>query len=492
MASRRKINLHWRLFIPIATIMCLVVGILVTTQYNREADYRAEVMQKELSLINNRILYAYAHDQNMRSFISFIQQYYKGSMFAGIRVSVYDKDGMLLYNLGTPIPRDVQSLSLADVNTDDTGVTRGMIYDDDNNDGNARPFYYSSTKSDDGQIDVRTSMPYNDAIVNAVGVDNMVWLMVFLLVVAVLVITYYSTRLVTRNVELLRKFATRAAKGDQFNDMEKFPHNELGDISREIITLYRERGRALEAAKRERRVSVHAIEEKALAAKQITNNINHEIKTPLGIIKGYMETIMSDPDMPADQRNHFLQRMNDSVARLDNLLNDVSTMTRLEDGGEKVQISKVDMHDLVYQIDADLPASKLAGKLEFSYDLPLDCKVRGNFTLINGLIGSLLRNASMHSGGTEAGLKMVSDNGKFYVFSFWDNGQGVDQEHLARLFDRFYRVDSGRSRKMGGTGLGLAIVKSTIVALGGTISAHNRSTGGLEFTFTLPKWTEKE
>ena len=87
------------------------------------------------------------------------------------------------------------------------------------------------------------------------------------------------------------------------------------------------------------------------------------------------------------------------------------------------------------------------------------------------------------------GIKLVVESEKHYTFSFYDNGVGVEPDHLPHLFERFYRVDAGRSRKSGGTGLGLPIVKNTIEALGGSISVHNRTEGGLEFLFTLEKWT---
>ena len=103
-------------------------------------------------------------------------------------------------------------------------------------------------------------------------------------------------------------------------------------------------------------------------------------------------------------------------------------------------------------------------------------------------INGLIKNAANYSGGTEIGFRLVSESDRFYVFSFYDNGKGVGEEHLAHLFERFYRVDTGRSRQKGGTGLGLPIVKSTVLSLGGTISVHNRSTGGLEFIFTIPRW----
>ena len=85
------------------------------------------------------------------------------------------------------------------------------------------------------------------------------------------------------------------------------------------------------------------------------------------------------------------------------------------------------------------------------------------------------------------GIRLVAESGKYYTFAFWDNGTGVDPTHLPHLFDRFYRVDSGRSRKTGGTGLGLPIVKNIIESLGGSMSVSNRAGGGLQFMFTLKK-----
>ena len=247
----------------------------------------------------------------------------------------------------------------------------------------------------------------------------------------------------------------------------------------------------MELIKKERKIAINAIEEKVKITRQLTNNINHEIKTPVGIIRGYLESIIAAPEMDTATRNRFLDRMLMNVERLTDLLNDVSTMTRLENGADMIAVEKIDMHDLVYQIESDLPANNLSGNLEFSFDIPFECNVSGNYNLIQGMICGLIRNAALHSGGTEIGLRMISENKRFYVFSFYDNGNGVSSEHIPHLFERFYRVDTGRSLKMGGTGLGLPIVKSTIISLGGTISVHNRSTGGLEFIFTLPKWTEE-
>ena len=491
MVLKRRISYHWRLFIPIATILCIVFGLIIYYQYKREADYRAQIFSAELELIDNRILNVYEEDVNLRTFLNFLQKFFKGSVFEGVRVSVYF-DGNLQYSLGTPIPVDNNGLTLRGYGIDDdsdNGIVSGRVLGSDED---CELYLFSTAESADGRVTIRTALPYSDNVHDAIDVDSTVWLVIIGCLLTTLLVTYYFTRMLSRNVVLLKDFAYRASTGGRFTGEDKFPRNELGDISREIIKLYRERLKAMELIKKERKVAIHAIEEKVKITRQLTNNINHEIKTPVGIIRGYLESIIADPEMDVETRNRFLDRMLMNVERLTDLLNDVSTMTRLENGADMISVEKIDMHDLVYQIESDLPANNLAGNLEFSFDIPMECNVSGNYNLLQGMVCGLIRNASLHSGGTETGLRLISENKRFYVFSFYDNGNGVSPEHLPHLFARFYRVDTGRSRKMGGTGLGLPIVKSTIISLGGTISVHNRSTGGLEFIFTLPKWSEEQ
>lgn len=491
---KHQLSYQWRLFLPLATILCIVFGLIIYYQYKREADYRAQIFGSELEMIDNRILNAYDEDVNLRTFLNFIQKFFKGSVFEGVRVSVYF-DGQLQYSLGTPIPIDNDGLTLRGYGLDNSpteGSERKIIAGrtvGSDEDGNC--YLFSKTKSSDGRVTVRTAMPYSDNVHDAIDVDTTVWLVIIGCLLTTLLVTYYFTSILSRNVVLLKDFAYRATTGGRFTGEDKFPRNELGEISREIIKLYRERLKAMELIKKERKIAINAIEGKVKITRQLTNNINHEIKTPVGIIRGYLESIIADPEMDTATRNRFLDRMLMNVERLTDLLNDVSTMTRLENGADMIAVEKIDMHDLVYQIESDLPANNLSGNLEFSFDIPFECNVSGNYNLIQGMICGLIRNAALHSGGTEIGLRMISENKRFYVFSFYDNGNGVSSEHIPHLFERFYRVDTGRSRKMGGTGLGLPIVKSTIISLGGTISVHNRSTGGLEFIFTLPKWTEE-
>lgn len=488
MALKRRINFQWQLYIPVVIGLSIVFGLIIWYQYKREADYRREALNSELSLIDNRVIDAYERNANLRPFMTFVKQYFEGSKLEDVRISVYDLSGIherLVYSLGIPIPYSL----------DDINFERKLTADDGNlglgSDEDGVTYFYSSAASPDGKIVVRTAMPYNEEVHDALDIDSTVWLVIAVSFLLTMLITYFSLKRLTRSVTLLKDFAYRAASGSRFTGVDKFPANELGDISREIIKLYRERGNAIELIKKERKVAIHAIEEKARVTRQMTQNINHEIKTPVGIVRGYLESIIADPEMDDETRNRFLQRMLQNIERLSALLNDVSTMTRLENGSDKIAVEMVDMHDLVYQIDNDIPANNLAGNMEFVFDVPIGCCITGNYNLIYGMICGLIRNSAMHSGGTQIGLRLISESDRFYVFSFYDNGSGVSEEHIPHLFERFYRVDAGRSRKAGGTGLGLPIVKSTVVSMGGTISVHNRSTGGLEFIFTLPKYIEE-
>ncbi len=186
-------------------------------------------------------------------------------------------------------------------------------------------------------------------------------------------------------------------------------------------------------------------------------------------------------------RTHFLRKASEHVDRLVNLIADVSAITRLEEGGELISTEELDFHDIAYTIANDLKETGVLGSMTFRYEIPLDCKVMGNYNLLSGMILNLAKNAGAYSKGTYCELALTGEDDRFYFFEFCDDGNGVGEEHLPHLFDRFYRIDSGRTRKAGGTGLGLPIVQNTVLAHGGTIEVSNRAQGGLCFKFTLPK-----
>lgn len=476
----------WRIFIPTVVMVWLMMGAILLYQYNREVNYRTESVGAQLGLINTYVKEAYERKENLRSILSFVSQYLDNSIYENVRVTLYTKDGGLIDYIGRPIPTVFNGQDPA---TELLGDKSSILESREDARHRNNLIFYLPDVTEDGQVYMRTAMPNDVTLSETIRSTKGMWLFIVILGVVCTVMVYLAVRMLSRNILLLHHFATNAAAGREIDQSYAFPHDELGDISRQIISLYRSRTEAMAQVEREHEVAMHAIEEKSRIKSQLTNNINHELKTPIGIIKGYIDTILTDRDkMPDETKYKFLERASANVDRLCGLLNDVSTMTRLEEGGEKIPVSEVDFHDLVYQLNSDFRAAYSQSKMTFSFDIPLGCKVKGNANVLTSLITNLMRNAMMHSHGTAMELRQLSESKDYYTFSFADNGIGVPPESLPHLFERFYRVDTGRSRKAGGSGLGLPIVRNVVVVLGGAISVKNRSTGGLEFIFTLPKW----
>ena len=478
MALRKLYSYQWRLFFPLVLILWLFIAAMVYFQYQREVRENQRRISDELSFVMSRVLNAYERNESLDDFMKFIQLYYDSSpLFPVIRVSVYDNDKILRYSTRDPIRMEYYK---------EIEKMQGEGEKLNTNDNNR--YYYKATRSKDGRYYVLLGMQSSVKLTNTLTQQPWMWFLITVIGIVATIFVYLYSSYFGRTITLLRDFADNVASGKKFSMNEEFPHDEFGDISRHIVKLYQDMDAARTRSEKEHAVAMHAVTEKARLKHQLTNNINHELKTPVGVIKGYLDTIIENPDLAPAMRDKFLRSAQANVDRLTSLLNDVSTMTRLEDGSKSVPVSEVDFHDLVFAIENDLEVTKLAGDMKFTFDIPLDCVVAGNNNLLNGMVENLIKNAAKHSHGTEMGIKLVSESANFYSFSFYDNGTGVGTEHLNHLFERFYRVDTGRSRKVGGTGLGLPIVKNTIEALGGTISVRNRSTGGLEFMFTLKKW----
>ena len=288
---------------------------------------------------------------------------------------------------------------------------------------------------------------------------------------------YRFTRRLGMNVMKLRTFASRADHNESLEteDLIDFPDDELGEIAEKIIKIYKR----LQHTKREQ----------SILKRQLTQNIAHELKTPVASIQGYLETILDNPNINEEMRHQFLQRCYAQAQRLTSLLRDISTLNRMDDASDMLtDFDTVDISQIVANIQKETALQMEENSMTFVNKLPAGIIVKGNHSLLYSVFRNLTDNAIAYAGtGTTITLSANDgEDGKWH-FTFSDNGVGVPYEHLARIFERFYRVDKGRSRKMGGTGLGLAIVKNAVLLHGGAISVKNGETSGLVFSFTLRK-----
>ncbi len=443
----------------------IVVGVLAYIQLSSEITYRNQRIKKQLHSAVTDILSYYDHDENPQQYLTFFNEFANGTVLEQTRISVYERE-RLVFSRGESIP---YSFISSERRKSDKSTM------------------YAARRSNNGEIACIVALA-RSAISEVDGPGVGFWLLMVAMLIGSAIVCYLSTGYLTQNIKALRNFARAAATGETEINKTGFSQDQLGEVFREIVKLYNERSKALEATQREHKLAMYAVEEKSRIKRQLTNNINHEIKTPVGVIRGYLDTVLASPDMDEKVKMQFLTRAHSNVLRLCNLLNDVSTITRLEESGANVHTTALDFHDLVLGVETDLVTSGALGNMEFHSNIPLGIMVKANNNLLTGAISNLMRNAANHSHGTRMELNFMVESEKYYTFAFFDDGTGVAEEHLPHLFERFYRVDAGRSRKAGGTGLGLPIVKNAIEAMGGSISVHNRRAGGLEFMFTLEKW----
>ena len=229
-------------------------------------------------------------------------------------------------------------------------------------------------------------------------------------------------------------------------------------------------------------------EEQVRLKRQLTQNIAHELKTPVSSIQGYLETIVNNENIAPEKMQVFLERCYAQSNRLSRLLRDISVLTRMDEAANMIDMEKVDISMLVSNIVNEVSLELEQKQITVVNSLKPKIQLRGNYSLLYSIFRNLMDNAIAYAGtNIHINISCFREDENYYYFSFADTGIGVSPEHLNRLFERFYRVDKGRSRKLGGTGLGLAIVKNAVLIHGGTISAKNNQGGGLEFVFTLAK-----
>ena len=229
-------------------------------------------------------------------------------------------------------------------------------------------------------------------------------------------------------------------------------------------------------------------EEESRMKRQLTQNVAHELKTPVSSIQGYLETIISNPELTPDKRQFFLERCYSQSTRLTGLLRDISVLNRLDEASEMFDLSDINIPKLIVEIQKECSKEMEEKQITSEVILPGDPTIYGNYSLLYSIFRNLYDNAIAYAGeGSQITVNCYKEDPKFYYFSFADNGVGISEEHINRIFERFYRVDKGRSRKVGGTGLGLSIVKNGVNFHKGQISAKSSPGKGVTFFFTLKK-----
>lgn len=441
-------------------------------QYQREKEYKIDILHSRLQMYNYEMLQTLGRDGLLTA--APFRDYIARHNVEGLRVTVIDTLGHVILDsreahadeLGNHLGRTEIRQAMHEGNGYDIKRTSKSTHE---------TYFYSATRF--GDIIVRAAVPYSAELTRSLQADNTYIYFALLLTVLLGFALYLNTHRISSHIGYLREFAASAEQGAELDhELERrLPDDELGDISHTIILLYWKLR--------------HSEEEKVRIKRQLTQNAAHELKTPAASIHGYLESVLDHPDMPEDKRRHFLERCYAQSERMNKLLLDMAQLTKLDELPAAVSATgcerTVDVVPVIHSVLDDTALQLQAKGITPVLRLPRRILVRSTLSEPESALYSVFRNLTDNALAYAVGATEICIAYEQGTFVFADNGPGVPPEHLARLFERFYRVDKGRSRKLGGTGLGLAIVKNTVAAHGGTATALSTPGGGLTIRFRL-------
>lgn len=428
MASVTRLSFHKRLFLQLIAFSWVIVLCFVGFQYLREKEYKSKFLNTQLQQYNRHLLEAVEDGESYQEYIASHEK-----PFDDLRVTLISHSGDVVYDNTITVdlldnhshrPEVVAALNKG------TGYHIGRQSTSD-----GREYFYSATCGK-GMI-VRTAIPYSNVLRDLLRTDWSFLLVMIVIALAMSVVAYFTTRRLGEDIERVNRY--------------------------------------------------EAEQEKTRLKRQLSNNINHELKTPVASIQVCLETLLSGISLSEEKRQELIERCYMHNERLRRLLSDVSLITRMEDGGQLINCEKVVVNQIIQEIAEELDILPDEERLTLHADFEKEVVIEGNLSLIGSIFRNLTENAIAYSEGKNIYISLLEDNENICRIRFEDDGKGVGQEQLPRLFERFYRVDKGRSRQKGGTGLGLAIVKHAVQFHGGSIVVVNRPDGGLRFDFTLSK-----
>lgn len=506
--KKAELTIGTRLYLSVLSLFVVFAVAFIVFQQNREKQFKVETLNTRLQDFNttiNETVFYNGDGFSEQALSRFIARHHE----RGLRVTIIRSDGTIAFDnirkdyvhMGNHLtrPEVVEAMR--------TGTGSAV---DRNSTTLRQAYFYSATYFPKEKIIIRSALPYNVNLAKSLRADqHYIWFAIAVMVILTIVLFRFTHRL-GRNITKLNAFATRVEHtasvpsasdvdmGTAVSELGGFSDDELGDTAERIVKLYIKLQRTQK--------------EQDILKRQLTQNVAHELKTPVASIQGYLETILSHPDMAAATRDQFLDRCYSQSKRLASLLGDMSTLNRMDDGADMMVFEDVDVAEVIRTVEKESQFALEEKNMSMECHIPDTMVIHGNRGLIYSIFRNLTDNAIAYAG---TGVKITVDGslrrvvmgdaagrkGKAHKadapqiphgeglmeasFVFSDNGIGVADEHLPRLFERFYRVDKGRSRKMGGTGLGLAIVKNAVRVHGGAISVRNNPGGGLRFEFTL-------
>ena len=573
-------RLYQKLFLYFFGMIFILFATITFVQYQRERSSRADELDKLLDTYN-LIIHNYIEEKNYTW--QNLDQIVRLFPDKSLRVTVVDMSGSVLYDSSVKETEKLENhrnrpeFLLAAQSGRGKALRRSAT--------TGKEYYYYAGKFSNFYI--RSALPYNLELKSLLMTNMFFFYFMVVILLLAMVALYFITKNFTKTIDRMRIFTERAKNGEELDVDVEFPKDELGEISSNMVMLYRQLAKTKNAVNNEREklinhlyisqegLGIFSSEKKEILTnttfiqyasfltdkseatsheifnlaefaeinqfiddnlkgkqmrrkrmtiekdsryffvqcivfqdetfeisisdvtaqehenelkRQLTQNISHELKTPVSTIMGYMESILENPGMEPERQKFFIERSFQQSQRLTALLQDISILNKLDEKQKIYEKEECNIYFILQEVLNDLHLEIEEKRFTVVNNVDKNVLILGNSSLVYSIFRNLMDNALSYAGeNLKVEINCYREDERFYYFTFSDNGVGVSEEHLNRLFERFYRVDKGRSRKMGGTGLGLAIVKNAVIYLKGTITAKKTPGGGLTFVFSLKK-----
>ena len=578
-----------KLFLYFFIVFAIFTLSITLLQYNREKEFKTDKLNSDLDnyteIVNNFITHNRLHEKREYHLLDSLYRIFDKT---SLRITVIDPEGHILYETDAKYYEMENHLGRPEVQR----AIRGPYGNDIRvSASTGSPWYYYAKRYNN--YFVRTAIVYDLDIRSFLRAERMFFIVVVILFFIMTILLVYISGRFGKTLSRLKDFALKAARHDEIDPNMEFPENELGIISKQIVSIFDNLKKTRDAIsmekeklirhlyisregiaifspqktkilanslfiqninfisdipalnpeqvfsirefsevnsfidshiskeeaflqaemparefsinKRGKFFSVNAIifsdrtfeisvndittiEQEKNLKQQLTGNIAHELRTPVSSITGYLETIANTKGLDKSKQAYFIDKAYRQAIRLSELISDISLLNRMDEGALTAENEIIRIDEIVKEITNNLDNEFRGKDITLSIKLSNRQTIKGNYSLVYSIFQNLFENTIIHAGEKiSITLSCYFEDENYYYFSYYDTGPGIPEKHIGRVFERFYRIDKGRSRKSGGTGLGLAIIKNAVLYHQGDISVKNREEGGVEFFFSLRK-----
>jgi signal transduction histidine kinase len=474
--NKAYLRLHLRIFWSVAAFFTVLTAGAIIFQFSHEKQYKMELLNDQLTDHNNYIYYLLKEGYNLDSVD-------RNSPF---RTTVLNLSGEVSFD--SELKTNYKIANHSDRSEIQMALKQGIGYAVRRKSETTHEVYFYSAKRYENVI-IRSALPYKNHLMTNFSVDMQFIHLSILLVIILGIAFFIVMQHLGESIKHLNELATKAERDEIIEYPTHFPNNELGDISRHLVQIYNRLMNMKKDLLQEQQQVIAQKEEKDIIKRQLTQNIAHELKTPVSSIQGYLETIISNKHLDREIIDDFIAKSYEQSTRLAALLYDISNLTRIDEAPELIKKEPTDIGKIIKQVISDVSLQlkdKNSIVINNTADRPFPCY--GNVSLLYSIFRNLLDNSIAYAGtNIIIEIECYKEAPTVYYFSCSDTGVGIEEKHLPRIFERFYRVDKGRSRTAGGTGLGLSVVKHAILFHNGDIIAKAREGGGITFLFSIGK-----